>query len=261
MLELLAGTAMVGSWLLSGMIRASLNQRNQILAAWRQAATRLGLQLDPSGRTMQGQLDGHQVDVEVRSRTVHRNGRPVQQAETRFALRFERPLPLSLQLRRQNALDSVKELLGLNDIELGNPHFDSLVRVQGESAREIRDFLDAERQRAVASFLDAHPSGRIDRQAIRVELRRYVGSAEQLVTIIDAMRQLAGALATGRPPDAEAVASAGPASPPRRRPPVAAETEAPAEAPATPLMPELRPPMPAWMAEQAVRLQPDDDQP
>ena len=252
---------MVGGLLLSGLAGSSRTQRNRVRVAWREAATRLGLELDPWELRLQGRLDGHRVHVVVHVRKVYHKGRTREVAETRFALRFERPLPVSLRLRLQSAVDSLKAMFGFSDLELGDPSFDRLVKVQGESAQEIRAFLDAERRHAVASFLEAHPSGQIDDQAIQVVRYGYVRSPEHVVTIAEAMRQLASALTTGRPPDAEAVTGAGPASPPLRRPPVAAETEAPAEAPATPLTPELLPPMPAWMAEQAVRLQPDEDQP
>ncbi len=194
MFELMTGAVVLTSWILGGMVRSGLHERNQVLMAWREAAERLGLRLSQSGRTIQGTLDGHKFQVRVRSHSEMRQGRQVLVSETRYRLRFERNLPVDLRMRRENRFDTMSRWVGIRDIELGDPRFDQLVRVEGPPTRRLQDLLDATRRLHVASFFEAHETGRIDRQTIEVKHPYYERSAEQIVETVEAMRRLAASL-------------------------------------------------------------------
>jgi hypothetical protein len=253
MIELVTGAAMVGAWLLGGLLRSELQERSKALPDWREAADRLGLQLSPSGRSMRGQLDKHQLQVWVHSRTVSQRGRNLRKHVTSLTLHFERPLPVDLRLRREHAFDGVSRLLGMPEIERGEAYFDSRVKVVGLPTRKLQDYLDGRRMQEIAAFLDAHPSGRIDRREIRVELAGRVRSAELLVSVAQAMGTLAEVLSG-------AIVEGAAHSPPipTVQTPIAETPEG--DAPFEPFVPEPLPPLPDWMAEQGVRLDPDDDE-
>ncbi len=113
---------------------------------WRQVAERRGLALDVEGTRMSGRTEG--VYVEVDAQLVK------QQRWTVFTVRFDRPLGASLKMTRQSSLHSIGKLLGMQDIEVGDPAFDARFLIKGSPPDRVRALLTPEVRARLAELSD-----------------------------------------------------------------------------------------------------------
>jgi hypothetical protein len=101
--------------------------------AWGPVAVRHDLALDVHHGVLRGRFAG--ADVEVR--VIPGNGR----FATAFGVGFDRPLGVDLSLTRQGALAGVEKFLGMQDIQVGDPAFDSRFVVKGRPEQTVRAIL------------------------------------------------------------------------------------------------------------------------
>ena len=107
-----------------------------VAEAWRPVAQARGLALDVEATRMAGRVDGIYVEVDAQLRG--------QQRWTVFTARFDRPLGVGLKLTRQGALSGIGKLLGMQDIEVGDPLFDARFVVKGAPTAQVRALLTPE---------------------------------------------------------------------------------------------------------------------
>lgn len=118
------------------------NHQEKLLEAdWHELAQRWGLRLvggrrgEP--RRITGRLDDMEIDVRVEERGTGRSRRSF----TILRFRLPGPAPEGLELRREGLEESVKKLLGGQDIELGDPAIDPELRIQGADPEAVREVL------------------------------------------------------------------------------------------------------------------------
>lgn len=107
-----------------------------LATAWQQVATARGLALDLAAGRMSGRVEG----MHVEAATLVQKGARV----TQLVVRFDRPLGVGLRLTRQGALSGVGKLLGMQDIEVGDPVFDQRFVVKGAPVEAVRAMLTPE---------------------------------------------------------------------------------------------------------------------
>lgn len=107
-----------------------------IEAALRDVASRRALAYDARQRRLTGRVEGMHVEVDAQVRGQHR--------WTRFTTRFDRPLGVRLRLTRQGALSGIGKLLGMQDVEVGDPVFDARFVVKGAPEAAVRAVLGPE---------------------------------------------------------------------------------------------------------------------
>jgi len=107
-----------------------------VAPSWRQVAQARGLTLDLENTRMHGRYEGMYIDVDTKLEKGER--------VTQFTVRYDRPLGVGLKLTRQGALTGLGKLLGMQDIEVGDPVFDARFVVKGTPEHAVRAMLTPE---------------------------------------------------------------------------------------------------------------------
>lgn len=107
-----------------------------VTTSWRQVAQARGFTLDLENTRMHGRYEGVYVDVDTK---IQNGGRV-----TQFTVRYDRPLGVGLKLTRQGSMSGLGKLLGMQDIEVGDPMFDGRFVVKGSPERAVRALLTPE---------------------------------------------------------------------------------------------------------------------
>jgi hypothetical protein len=141
---------------------------------YHELASRLGLTMvpaDPGIMTftidLRGELEGRPVHIH---RYVGGGGHAVVRAY------FRPPLGMGLEIVRASILDRVGELVGLHDLEIGDPDFDRAFRVKARAPERVHEFLRADVRRALLALGDARLADD------RVE--SYVGKDDESVELL-----------------------------------------------------------------------------
>lgn len=120
---------------------------------YHELAARLGLAMtpvDPGIMTfaidLRGELEGRPVHIR---RHVGRGGYALIRAP------FRPPLGIGLEIVRASLLDRVGELVGLHDLEIGDPDFDRAFRVKAQAPERVQALLRADVRRALLALGDA----------------------------------------------------------------------------------------------------------
>ena len=134
-------------------------QQRRAIAAWREAALGLGLNLQHTGGfddpVMYGVIGEIPVHATIEWRGSGRN-------RTRYTVvkaDVGRRLPRGFSLRTEGLGAGLMKVLGEQDIELGDPRLDAALMVQGDRPAEMRALLRAPRVRDAVLRCFAHGSG------------------------------------------------------------------------------------------------------
>jgi hypothetical protein len=176
-------------------------QAKRANVAWRNAARMLGLPYQPGGmlspRRIEGSLPGGYVIVNTFTRRSGKHSRTY----TRYRVRYHQPLGLGLKLTKEGFFSGVGKFFGSQDIETGDPLFDSEVVVKGVSGRHVREFLTPARQMRIRRALNAFSGLVIDDDQICWESRSVPRESRHIVNNIRRLTELARSLSGHREAD------------------------------------------------------------
>jgi hypothetical protein len=219
---------------------------------WQAAARELGLRFEPGtwlgGRKIQGQYRGQWVKVDV-----HSTGGKNSQTFTRYQVFYPEPLGLGLRLNRQGFFSNLWQMLGGQDIQVGDGEFDADVVVKGRDPQEVIRFLTPARRARVHRLLLDLQACIIDDDKIHWQKAGLETDRTQLIATVERLCQVARSL-TARPedePSAEVpeVLPAPVARPAPGPPPLPPPAEVPEVVPVRPYyempLPSEPPPLPA----------------
>lgn len=159
--------------------------------AWQSVAETYGLEYKParfwSGPKLAGPVGGNNLQVDV---TNWRSA----SAATRFRLDIP-SLGLGLKLRKKGFWNS----LGPR-VMTGDTAFDSQVVTEGLHSPAVREFLTAERRKALMSFINSFKHAVVTDKEISLKARGCVKKPVELMGAIDALQSVAAVVADEEPP-------------------------------------------------------------
>ncbi|MBX3270672.1 MAG: hypothetical protein KF729_10440 [Sandaracinaceae bacterium] len=159
---------------------------------WRGLAEARGFTLELAATRMYGRAEGVHVEVDTQLRGQRRC--------TVFAVRFDRPLGVGLSLTRQGGLAGLGRLVGLQDIQVGDPAFDQRFIVKGQPEAAVRALLtDEVRARLVELQSDASRLEVAD-DRIQAEVDWFVADPAHLASGIAAVARAGATLARVQAP-------------------------------------------------------------
>jgi len=173
----------------------SLNQRRQVVEAWREAAARRHLLFREGDFFTQpeiiGTVRGHRVTV-----SVARRGSEGSTTYTRYRVEYREPLPVDLRITTapDGFLVSMRRAMAGGDIETGDAEFDSRLRVTGGEPELIRVFLTQPRRRALIRACERHPGIEITRRQLSWDARDPELNPRVLVSTLDRLLDTAADL-------------------------------------------------------------------
>ena len=116
-----------------------------------------------SSGTITGERNGHQVTV-----STHTNGNN-SQTYTKYLMVYRESIPFFLRMTRQSALHKIGQVVGLQDIEVGNSTFDDQVVVRGSQPDAVRRFLTPKRQEAIETLVMLYPDIVISSESVIIK--------------------------------------------------------------------------------------------
>ena len=178
----------------------------RLVAAWTAYAAARGLTLLPRSTPWDGklQLRGLFSGIEVVV-DLHFAGEASVVPPARVSAHALQPLPLKSQVRREDGLSGLTELLGTEDHQVGSPAFDAMFVVKADNRSLVSTLYGEELQRALFA-LPEQCSADYEHGVITVRSARAAEPA-----VLDAMIAVAAAFARAGSPAAAAVV-AGPSA-------------------------------------------------
>ena len=156
---------------------------------WRTVAAARGLTLDVARRVMSGRTEGVCVEVHALRRDTY--------TATRFVVRFDRALGIGLRLQRQDGLTGLGTLLGMQDIQTGDPTFDARFVVKGQPENAVRAALTPEVRARLVSLQERAASLAVEDDHLYADVAWLVSEPEHLHGAITAIAQAGAALRSG----------------------------------------------------------------
>lgn len=181
-------------------------EEQRLVAAWTAYAAARGLALLQRSSPWDGklQLRGFFTGVEVLV-DLHFAGEASVVPPARVSAHALQPLPIKSQVRREDGLSGLTELLGTEDHQVGSPAFDAMFVVKANNRSLVSTLYGEELQKALFA-LPEQCSADYEHGAITVRSARAAEPA-----VLDAMIAVAAAFARAGSPAAAAVA-AGPSA-------------------------------------------------
>ena len=109
-------------------------------------------------------------------------------------MRFDRALGIGLRLERQDAFPSLAELLGMQDIRIGDPTFDARFIVRGQPEPAVRAALTPEVRAPLVELQERASSLTVEDDHLRADAAWLVSEPEHLHAAITAIAQAGMAL-------------------------------------------------------------------
>ena len=168
-------------------------------ARWSDAAARLGLEITPGGMLSSPRIDGL-IDHHVVS--VHKytkGGGNNQQVFTRYQVDYP-SIGLGLDLTRQTTVGGFfRRMVGMQDVEIGDPGFDEAFIVKTADPGGLSAFLTANRRASLGNLLTTYPSLKVTDTSVRVDVRRIVRDPDVLVSTVRRLVGVAKSLGASAP--------------------------------------------------------------
>lgn len=180
-----------------GVALAGFRYMKRLVAAWIEAAMRLGLefeQISPGKPRMGGTIDEHRVRVDV---IVKGSGKS-RHTYTRYRVWYPSP-DFEFRLTRQTALSRVTRFFGAQDVEVGAPGFDQSFVIKTDADSELRAFLHLGIQSTLLRTAAAYPGVVFENDRVTYEIQRLSSSADTIVSIVRRLVDAASALSGRRP--------------------------------------------------------------
>lgn len=167
---------------------ALANHRTTV-AQWTQAADRLGLDLQTGSMFSYPRMDGLVSGYEVSVRTITKGSGDNQRRYTRFQVQYP-PLDLGLELARQTKVGGFfRRMVGMQDIETGDPAFDEEFVVKAEDPDRLAAWLTGQRRSTLSRLLATYPTLRVTDTSVLVEVRKVVRDPDVITSTV---RRLVG---------------------------------------------------------------------
>ena len=166
------------------VIGFSIFHSKQVSEAWSEAARSLGLGYDAGGfgssRKITGKHEGHVVVVDTFTRSHGKSSTTY----TRYSVMHARPLGLGLNLRREGFFTGVAKAFGAQDIQIGDPAFDSLMLIKGADHQAVINFLTPERRNRIRQAFIELDRLEINDTGALLEVTGAASSSQQIVHVI-----------------------------------------------------------------------------
>lgn len=213
-------------------IAISIHQSKKTDEAWSMAARALHLMHQPGGfmreRRISGIIDGCHVVIE----TVTRGSGKSSRKYTRYSVAYPKPLRLGLSLRKQGFLNGVAKAFGAQDIELGDPTFDSMVMIKGVDPVQIARFLTPHRRGLVLRMMAQYDDLEINDAGLVTESSGQENSFQILIRKIQRLVEFVHTMTDDNDPTSrsqEAVANPTPIRKEKWKPKPKSDSPAPAK--------------------------------
>jgi hypothetical protein len=168
----------------------SIHHSKQVNQAWSEAGRILGLGFDAGGiaqsRKLTGKHEGHVVIVDTFTR---RHGKS-STTYTRYSVMHARPLGLGLSLRKEGFFSGVAKAFGAQDIQIGDPAFDSTMLIKGVDPEAVKKFLTPERRNLIRQAMAESDSLEITDDGANMEVKGAADSSDLIVHNIRRLVQL-----------------------------------------------------------------------
>ncbi|MDF1597265.1 MAG: hypothetical protein P1T08_14400 [Acidimicrobiia bacterium] len=167
---------------------AMLNHR-QTIAQWTEAATQLGLDLNPGGMFSSPRMDGLISGLVVSVHTITKGSGNNQQRYTRFQVEYP-SIGFEFELSRQTKVGGFfRRMVGMQDVEIGDPSFDDAFVVKTNDRDRMSAYLTGQRRMTLHRLLATYPILEVRNTGVRVDVRRIIRDSEVLISSV---RRLAG---------------------------------------------------------------------
>ena len=157
--------------IVAGVIFYSVQSAKKVTESWITAARMLHLNYSDEGffnsGTISGKCSGHRVLVSTYTRGSGKSS----QVYTKYQLKYRSHIPLYFKITRQGILHGLGQLVGFQDVEVGNPSFDDMVVLQGRRPAKMIEFLTIEKQNAIRKIMNAYSSVIITNEHVEIDLR------------------------------------------------------------------------------------------
>ena len=191
----------VGVVVLSGLIIFSIlylakMRRTKTNAAWKQAATELGLDFTPAtrifGKYRMSGVIGKQLSCSVWANTEP-NGQGGYTTFMNYDVRFSQPLNLGLVVKREGSiLGKIAKLSGKQDIQTNNHAFDMAFTIKGTDEYKVKEFLTPHIQSKLLEARNVLNNLVVSDDSVKVtRMRGFIRKSEILVQNVKLLIQLA----------------------------------------------------------------------
>lgn len=117
--------------------------------AFQALAQQLGLQYVPASFMGTGRINGTYYGFQVEIYTYQVGRGEHSETWTRVCTYFPMSLNLGMRISREGIFSGFGKLFGFQDIQVGDPAFDSRFTIKGRNESQVRGWLDSRRQRAI----------------------------------------------------------------------------------------------------------------
>ena len=190
----------VGVIVLSGLSIFSIlylakMRRTKTNAAWKQAATELGLDFTPVtrifGKYRMSGVIGKQLSCSVWAHTESQGERST--TYMNYDVSFSQPLNLGLVVKREGAiLGKIAKLSGKQDIHTNNHAFDSAFTIKGADEYKVKEFLTPHIQSKLLEARNVLNNLELSDFSVKsIRMRGFIRKPEILVQNVKLLIQLA----------------------------------------------------------------------
>jgi hypothetical protein len=174
------GSAIDGATLIAARLRAARARLGpaqweiDAALAWGLCAGRHGLAFDKERFRASGLIEGSRADLRLLG-----GANPM----TRFRLRYPQPLACTVRVTVGPPPSWLGQLLGVQDIELGDPAFDPLFVVKGQPEPAVRQLLGAHARAALVALASRGADVVLEQTRMDVRLRGMLFRVDDLDTL------------------------------------------------------------------------------
>ena len=177
---------LIGATMAIGL--AAVTHRTTI-AQWTKAADALGIDIKPGSIFSLPRLNGLVSDRVVSVHTFQSSSGNNQQRYTRFEVTYP-SIGLGLELSRQTKVSGFfRRMVGMQDVEIGDPAFDDAFVVKASDPHRLAVFLSGQRRTTLSRLLATYPTMKVTDTSVRVDVRKMIRDPEVLVSTV---RRLVG---------------------------------------------------------------------
>jgi len=177
------------------------HQKKRWRASWSELAADYGLEFDPDGETLSGEIDG----IDVSAYLIVRGSSQHKSTYTVFDSVLTDTIPVGLEIRRQGMLANFGKMVGMEDNEVDDPAFDERFVVKTPFPEDVPKFFGPrERRRALVDLARIYSNTRIDDSRLQFELGGRVHNQAQMRAAIDSLIECARRLSSATEVEMEA---------------------------------------------------------
>lgn len=189
---LLVGSALTLA-VLGLLLRRGMRQL-AVAGAYREVATRLGLEADTRGVSLQGHMGHRRLWI---GEVMVGHG-PERKMVCWGVVDFDRPLGLGLMLRRRGLSDRVFRRSRAPETRISDADLAKRLEARGDDPGRVHALITADVQQALRGLISRWPDLVVTDRSVRVHLAHPLSSADQLHALVDAMMHVAANIEEAR---------------------------------------------------------------